>query len=69
MTDEHQTLPAEQPRQIVSHRSVATGEEIGRAALMTAADVAAAVRFARAAQPAWAALSYRRARPIHLARA
>ena len=46
-----------------------TGEEIGRAPLMDATDVAAAVSRARAAQPAWARLSYRqRARFILRAR-
>src|ERR1044072_6503501 len=35
-----------------------TGEEIGRVPLLNAAEVAAAVAKARAAQPAWAALSY-----------
>jgi len=43
-----------------------TGEEIGRAPLMNAADVAAAVNRARAAQPAWAALSYRQRVPFIL---
>ena len=52
------TLPREREREVVSI-DPSNGEEIGRAALMTAADVAAAVRLARAAQPAWAALSYR----------
>ena len=46
-----------------------TGEEIGRVPLMEAAEVAAAVARARAAQPAWAKLSYRdRARFILRAR-
>ena len=53
-----QTVPTSRSRDVVS-RNPATGEEIGRAALMTAADVVQSVRFARAAQPAWAALSYR----------
>lgn len=52
-----QTLPAEHTPQIVS-RDPSTGEEIGHAPLMTASGVAAALRRARAAQPAWAALSY-----------
>jgi succinate-semialdehyde dehydrogenase/glutarate-semialdehyde dehydrogenase len=43
-----------------------TGEEIGRAPLMDAADVAAAVSRARAAQPAWAGLSYRQRAPFIL---
>jgi succinate-semialdehyde dehydrogenase/glutarate-semialdehyde dehydrogenase len=47
----------------------ATGEEIGRVPLLDAAEVAAAVSKARAAQPAWAKLSYReRARCILRAR-
>lgn len=47
----------------------ATGEEIGRAALMSVDDVRHAVRRARAAQPAWARLSFRqRARVILKAR-
>src|SRR5687768_1245548 len=63
-----QTLPAEQAREIVS-RDPSSGEEIGRAPLMNAADVAAAIRRARAAQPAWAALSYdERARYVLRAR-
>src|SRR5687768_17623356 len=63
-----QTLPAEQTRQIVS-RDPSTGEEIGRAALMNADDVAASVQFARTAHSAWAALSYpERARYILRAR-
>src|SRR5215217_251698 len=46
-----------------------TGEEIGRVPLMDTAEVAAAVARARAAQPAWAGLSYRdRARFILRAR-
>lgn len=64
-----QTIPAERERQVVSI-DPSNGEEIGRAALMTPSDVAAAVRFARTAQPAWAALSYReRARFVLRARA
>ncbi|HEX2270489.1 MAG TPA: aldehyde dehydrogenase family protein, partial [Pyrinomonadaceae bacterium] len=63
-----QTLPADLQRQVVSI-DPSSGEEIGRAALMTPSDVAAAVHFARTAQPAWAALSYReRARFILRAR-
>src|SRR5215213_4128733 len=46
-----------------------TGEEIGRAPLLGATDVAAAVARARTSQPAWANLSYRdRARFILRAR-
>src|SRR5215211_2529061 len=63
-----QTLSPPQTREIVVH-DPSTGEEIGRAALMDANDVAAAVRMARSAQPAWAKLSYRqRARVILRAR-
>src|SRR5690348_14433110 len=63
-----QTLPTELTREVVSV-DPSTGEEIGRAPLMNAADVAAAVRSARAVQPAWAALPYReRARFILRAR-
>ena len=64
-----QTLLLSQTRQIVSH-DPSTGEEIGRAPLMDATQVAAAVNRGRAAQPAWAKLSYReRARFILRARA
>lgn len=63
-----QTLPASQTREIVSV-DPSTGEEIGSVQLMDAVDVAAAVGRARAAQPAWARLSYReRARFILRAR-
>lgn len=63
-----QTLPSEFRHEVVSI-DPSSGEEIGHAALMTSSDVAEAVRFARAAQPAWAALSYReRARFILRAR-
>jgi len=69
-----QTLLSERTRGIVS-RDPSNGQEIGRAALMNAADVAVAVRNARIAQHAWAALPYReraavilRAREIVLAR-
>ena len=64
-----QTLLLSQTRQIVSH-DPSTGEEIGRAPLMDATQVAAAVNRGRAVQPAWAKLSYReRARFILRARA
>ncbi|HEX5874493.1 MAG TPA: aldehyde dehydrogenase family protein [Pyrinomonadaceae bacterium] len=63
-----QTLPHTQTREIISY-DPSTGEEIGRAALMNAADVAAGIAIARSAQPAWARLSYReRARFILRAR-
>ena len=63
-----QTLPVSQVREIVSVNP-STGDEIGRVPLMNAADIAAAVSRARAAQPAWAKLSYReRARFILRAR-
>jgi acyl-CoA reductase-like NAD-dependent aldehyde dehydrogenase len=53
-----QTLPATHTREIISH-DPSTGEEIGRVPLMNAGEVAAAVSRARAAQYAWAELSYR----------
>ena len=53
-----QTLPQTQTREIISY-DPSTGEEIGRAPLLNASDVAAAVNKARAAQPAWGKLSYR----------
>jgi acyl-CoA reductase-like NAD-dependent aldehyde dehydrogenase len=63
-----QTLSPAQTREIISY-DPATGEEIGRVSLMDATDVATAVNKARAAQPAWASLSYReRARYILRAR-
>lgn len=64
-----QTLSQPQTREIISV-DPSTGEEIGRAPLMDETDVAAAVNRARAAQGAWAKLSYReRARFILRARA
>src|ERR1041385_4560438 len=63
-----QTLPATQTREIVSV-DPSTGEDIGRAPLLDAHEVNGAVSRARAAQPAWARLSYReRARFILRAR-
>jgi succinate-semialdehyde dehydrogenase/glutarate-semialdehyde dehydrogenase len=63
-----QTLPATETREIVSV-DPSTGEETGRTPLMNTRDVAAAVARARAAQPAWARLSYReRARVVLRAR-
>src|ERR1041384_1563844 len=63
-----QTLSPPQTREIVVH-DPSTGEEIGRAPLMNATDVAATVSRARTAQAAWAKLSYReRARFILRAR-
>ncbi|HEX9425122.1 MAG TPA: aldehyde dehydrogenase family protein [Pyrinomonadaceae bacterium] len=63
-----QTLPAENKRagEIVSY-DPATGEEIGRAPLCSAEDVEQAVRRARAAQPAWARLSFRQRSRVILA--
>ncbi len=68
-----QSLPSAPPREIVCINP-ATGEENGRVPLLSASDVAAAVRRARHAQPAWAQLSYQvraevvlRAREIVLA--
>lgn len=49
---------ATQTAEIISY-DPSTGDEIGRAPLMNASDVAAAVNKARAAHPAWARLSYR----------
>lgn len=63
-----QTLSAPQTREIISV-DPSTGEENGRVSLMDASEVAAAVSRARAAQPAWAKLSYQeRARFILRAR-
>lgn len=63
-----QTLSPPQTREIVVH-DPSTGEEIGRAPIMDADDVAAAVSRARSAQPEWAKLSYKqRARFILRAR-
>jgi succinate-semialdehyde dehydrogenase/glutarate-semialdehyde dehydrogenase len=63
-----QTLTATQTREIVKV-DPSTGEEIGRVPLLEADEVNAAVAKARAAQPAWAGLSYReRARFILRAR-
>ncbi len=63
-----QKLPAENKRagEIVSY-DPATGEEIGRAPLCSAEDVEQAVRRARAAQPAWARLSFRQRSRVILA--
>jgi succinate-semialdehyde dehydrogenase/glutarate-semialdehyde dehydrogenase len=52
------TLTSTQVSEIISF-DPSTGEEIGRAPLMNASDVAAALDKARTAQPAWARLSYR----------
>jgi succinate-semialdehyde dehydrogenase/glutarate-semialdehyde dehydrogenase len=65
-----QTLPAQERKasEIISY-DPATGEEIGRAPFASAEHVKEAVRRARAAQPAWASLSFRkRARVILQAR-
>src|SRR5689334_22226499 len=63
-----QTLSASQRREIIA-QDPSTGEEIGRAPLLDASEVAAAVNRGRAAQPAWSRLSYReRARFILRAR-
>lgn len=63
-----QTLPAESKRagEIVSY-DPATGEEIGRAPLCSAEEVEQAVHRARAAQPAWARLSFRQRGRVILA--
>ncbi|HEV7796573.1 MAG TPA: aldehyde dehydrogenase family protein, partial [Pyrinomonadaceae bacterium] len=65
-----QTIPAQSTKaaEIVSY-DPATGAEVGRAPLASPADVRQAVARARAAQPAWANLSFRqRARVILEAR-
>src|SRR6185503_7239290 len=67
MTAMH-TLLSERIEEIIS-RDPSNGQEIGRVAMMNASDVAESVRYARAAQPAWAALSYsERARYVLRAR-
>ena len=55
-----QTLPAQEQKitEVISY-DPGTGEEIGRAPLMSAEDVREAVAKARQAQPAWAGRSYR----------
>ena len=56
-----QTLPAtDNSVREISSFDPATGEEIGRAAFVTPEQVRQAVRDARRAQPAWAALSFRK---------
>ena len=52
-----QTLSSTESREIISF-DPSSGEELGRAPLLEAVDVQAAVSRARTAQPAWAALSY-----------
>jgi succinate-semialdehyde dehydrogenase/glutarate-semialdehyde dehydrogenase len=60
---------AEAAREIISH-DPATGEEVGRVPLRTAAEVSAAVARARAAQKRWGALTFReRASVVMRARA
>ncbi|MGI8838276.1 MAG: aldehyde dehydrogenase family protein [Pyrinomonadaceae bacterium] len=59
------SAPADVQREIVSY-DPGTGEEIGRALLCSGAEVKAAVERARAAQPAWANLSFRDRRRIIL---
>ncbi|HEY7784983.1 MAG TPA: aldehyde dehydrogenase family protein [Pyrinomonadaceae bacterium] len=53
-----QVLTTESTREIVSY-DPATGEEVGRVPLYSPSQVEQAVERARAAQPAWAALSFR----------
>jgi len=53
-----QTIPAKAAAAEIISRDPTTGEEIGRAPLTMPEEVARAVDRARAAQPAWAALSY-----------
>src|SRR6267142_2844647 len=63
-----ETFESTQIREIISY-DPATGEEIGRAALNGGAEVRSALARARAAQPAWGAISFReRARVILRAR-
>src|SRR6478672_5071449 len=63
-----QTLSSTPRREIIAI-DPSTGDEIGRVPLFNAADVNAAVKRARQAQPAWAKLSFRaRARFILTAR-
>ncbi len=59
------SAPTEKQREIVSY-DPGTGDEIGRAPLYSSAEVEAAVRRARAAQPAWANTSFRERRRIIL---
>ncbi|HKO98765.1 MAG TPA: aldehyde dehydrogenase family protein [Pyrinomonadaceae bacterium] len=62
------TLPSSKDNEIISYNP-ATGAEIGRAPLSSIEDVERAVARARAAQPAWANLSFReRARVVLKAR-
>src|SRR5882762_3524747 len=62
-----QTIPAqaETQREIVSY-DPGTGAEIGRTPLCSSSEVKAAVEKARAAQPAWAKLSFRERRRVIL---
>lgn len=62
-----QTLQSTQTPELVSV-DPSTGEEIGRVPLMPAADVLAAVKRSRQAQPAWSQLSFR-ARAQYILRA
>ncbi len=59
------SAPAEKQREIVSY-DPGTGAEIGRAPLCSSDEVKAAVERARAAQPAWARLSFRERRRLIL---
>ena len=58
MSTQSAPTPLAQVTEIISY-DPATGEEIGRAPLTSAQQVKEAVKQARAAQPAWASLSYR----------
>ena len=62
-----QTLSPTQTREVISV-DPSTGEEIGRVPLLDEKEVAAAVGRARAAQPAWSKLSYRK-RAVFILRA
>src|SRR5258706_11569356 len=58
MSTEALSISLAQKTEIISY-DPATGEEIGRAPLASPADVTLAVQLARAAQPAWASLTFR----------
>ena len=60
-----QTLPHTRSREVVTYNP-ATGAELGRVPLYTSEDVRQAVRRARAAQPAWAHLTFRQRAKIIL---
>ena len=53
------TIPIQTQKAEIISRDPGTGEELGRAPLVSAEEVAATVKRARAAQPAWASLSFK----------